>query len=198
MKSLEQDNKDLYFMMESQSPSNGFKALLYSINDDPYRSWCSGKSLIPKPQSPIQLSAKMRPGSILVDYWKVPVPIISKKIQKVINDLNIQNIEYFQVEILNSLTHEKNCDYVAFNLLNNECALDLNKSKYKSYKHLGFGVEGSDFSSIVFKSNFKPASLIFRLQEVSNAIVVHESLKNSLEKSGDSSLTFIEPKNWCG
>ncbi len=61
--------------------------------------------------------------------------------------------------------------------------------------HPGGAVLDVDFDSLVVDEKRARGALIFRLAESTNAILVHEKLRNCLLAKGFNKLQFLDPKD---
>ena len=75
-------------------------------------------------------------------------------------------------------------------------AADLDQSVYSTPS--GKPIIDTDFDSVVLDGSRTHGSLLFRMAECVSAIVIHESVKQSIESAGIPHLNFVEPENWFG
>lgn len=180
----------MYYMMTCLDPEDGYLASLeYDSSDDEdlLRDWMAGERFDILPPQPVRLTRPPRSNTVLAEMWQVPLPLMTKRLHDALSAGGVTNLETFPAEIVDTKTNEVNSDYVAFNIVG---AIAAMKSKPPAGSDLLVGPE-LDEKKI-------GGALLFRLAEAVNAIVVHESIRKTIEAAGINTLTFLEPKDWTG
>jgi hypothetical protein len=192
----------MYYVMDCLSPKTGDKAMLTYKRDHPRRSWTSGLPFsrdtsqpIHKqvPPEPIKAEIKKGYGGIMAEFWQVPVPLMTKRLHKALLDVGVDSLETFSAEIHDPEKQITYDDYVAFNITSKLEAADLKQSELSA----GSPQHGPDmdFDSITVDEKKAQGKLLFLLAESVNVILVHEKVKEAIEASGITTLTFFDPKD---
>ncbi len=137
-----------------------------------------------------------KPLDVDFDDWEDEWGINEDDVVKAIRESGVDNLETFDVRIIDSKTGEVCKDYQAVNILGLVKAADMEKSV--AMAHAENGLIDTDFDSVKLDETAVQGCLMFRLAESVNAVVVHRSVKEYLESKGGFELTFTEPGNWVG
>lgn len=185
----------MYFMLEciSRSPAQRI-----SIDYDPdvvWRDWTVGKRFkVPPPLPVVAETTDEQPGE-LMDLLVAPLPLMSHRLIAAIKGAGVDNIDYYDAEIHDDAMNTIHHTHMAFNLIGAISAADLEKSIFSAE---GGAIISVDFNSLRIDESKARDALMFRLAESVNGIVVHESVKFYIEKSGINTLTFTPPEKWIG
>ena len=123
-------------------------------------------------------------------------PLFHRDLVAALHECGVDNLETFEVRIVDVQTGEICTDYLAVNVLGLVAAADMRKSQATT--HSPDGLIDTDFDSVVLDEGAAQDLLCFRLAENINALVIHRSVKEHLESKGGYELTFTEPKDWIG
>ncbi len=123
-------------------------------------------------------------------------PLFHKELVKAIRECGVDNLEAYDVRIVDSATNEICEDYQAVNIVGLIKAVDMDQSV--ATPHSDDGLVDTDFDSVKLDEAAIKGQLMFRLAESINAVVVHQSVKEYLESKGGFELTFTKPENWVG
>jgi hypothetical protein len=195
----------MYYMMECFSPKGADHAMLTYKRDHPRRSWASGKRFSTNPNDPVfrqpppepvQAEVKADYPGVMAEFWKAPVPLMTKRLLAALQEAGVMNLDTYQAEIYDVSQNAIYDNYVAFNIIGTVSAADLNQSSYDAT--LPERMISVDFDSVIIDEQATRGALMFRLAESVNAIVVHEKVKQYLEENGIDTLTFIPPEEWAG
>jgi hypothetical protein len=197
----------MYYVLHCPSPANAAGvAMLTHKRDHPLRSWSSGKRFSANPSDPPQKRAPPEPvraeikagyeKGVLKELIPVPVPLMTKRLHKALQDAGVSNVDTYRAEILDPATGKMNHDYVAFNVIGVVAAADLKRSSFDASSPERMISMG--FDSLAIDAAKAQGALLFRLAENVGAIVVHEKVRKHLEATGIDTLTFIPPEEWAG
>lgn len=197
----------MYYILHCPSPLEAERtAMLTHKRDHPFRSWSSGRRFSTNVADPAQkrtppepVRAEIKSGyedGVLKELIEVPVPLMTKRLHKALQDAGVSNIDTYRAEILNPKTGKVNQDYVAFNVIGAVAAADLKKSDFDASSPERMISMG--FDSLAIDAAKAHGALLFRLAENVGAIVVHEKVKKHLEAAGIDTLAFIPPEEWAG
>lgn len=123
-------------------------------------------------------------------------PLFHKDLITAINECGVDNLETFDVKIIDPTTHEVCEDYKAINVVGLIKAVDMSGSVATVHSEDGLG--DTDFDSVKLDEVAIRGLKMFRLAESVNAIVIHNLVKEHLEAKGGFELTFTEPEKWVG
>ncbi len=120
--------------------------------------------------------------------------VFSSKIRNIINDLNIENIEYFNFEIVNPATEEIYSDYKIANVVGLVDCIDLEKSDLTFFESGNIQF----FDDLVFDESKIPKELkIFRISNYKVITVVHDSVKKAFEEADVTGCRWYKPEDYC-
>jgi hypothetical protein len=123
-------------------------------------------------------------------------PLFHKSLVNALRESGVDNLETFDVCLLDTITNEVCDDYQAVNIVGLIKAVDMSKSIAMVYSE--DGLFDTDFASVKLNEEVIRGVKMFRLAESVNAVVVHRSVKAYLESKGGFELTFTEPEKWIG
>jgi hypothetical protein len=171
--------------MSAVSPRDGFRALIHYQDDDPRRSWSSGREFSREPVEPLIAGVQFRPKSTLVDFWQVPLPIVSDRLRGILTELGVQNIRYYQTRLQDRSTGQVHGGFSAFNLLG-RAALPVDAEIGDGWKSDPRTEVGRDGLNRLKNDH----ALMFRLEKASNAIVVHPVVRDAIIAAGIDTVQF--------
>jgi hypothetical protein len=123
----------------------------------------------------------------------VPNCVMSERMADAIKSARVDNIDFYPVV----LTHKKSGKtyrYFAYNIIGLLSAVDMEASDLTFYDKRVFG--HASIHNLVLDENKINDLLIFRLKEQSSTVIVHERVKQALEKAGIDRVNFIKPENY--
>ena len=185
---------DTYYMLECLDPDVGYLARV-EYRDDRY--WNAGRRFEVDPKIPIIAQMKMRKDSVLPEFKKAPLPIMTQRLYQAISKCGVSNLDVYPVILVDKDSGKQlSKDYVAFNIIGLVSAVDMKKSIFDS-AHAD-RMTAMNINSLTIDESKTRGALMFRLAEAVNGIVVHKSVKNAIEAAGVDTLTFIPPEEWVG
>jgi hypothetical protein len=104
----------------------------------------------------------------------------------------VDNLECFNVSILDPDDGRTHSNYKAVNILGLIAAADMARSEATIHPG-GPPVIDVDFDSLVVDESRTHGALIFRLAESTNAILAHQRLRDHLVAKGFDDLAFYDP-----
>lgn len=194
----------MYYVMLCLSSREEDTAIITYEPDDPFRSWGSGNRFSEDPNAPAYeqppnepIIASIAPGDegMMSEFWDDPVPLMTNRLFQAMQAAGIDNIDTYVAEIHEESTGKVYSDYLSFNIIGTVAAADLEKSTFDPETG---PLISRDFDALVINNEATLGTLIFRLAESVNAIVVHEKVKQQIENSGINTLTFLPPEKWAG
>lgn len=130
-------------------------------------------------------------GPYLPECFTTKALLLTHHLYEIMLDEGASNMEAWPAALLEPDGSATYTNYKAINLLGLIAAADLKKSIYT--EHQGGPRIDVDFDQLVIDDKKAAGTLIFRLAESSNVILVHDRLKRRLEKEGFVNLWFEKP-----
>jgi hypothetical protein len=177
-----------YYVLEAQNPK---RMLLTSLQSPALgQSWLHGQRFKTQPKLPVKVGIiKGYEKSEPLDYFGTP-PIISERFWKALVEAGVDNLDVYDAVISSEDKKVVLEGYKAFNVIGLVAAAD-ETTKFSSdnpSRLLDASIE-----QLVIDPSRAMGLLLFRLKEYSGAIIVHEHLKQRLEKHNFPHVFFREP-----
>ena len=161
------------------------------------RRWMDGNILGCEIPEPVVYDLDARyPGNPKALYHAEPVPVMSVELVEVLAEAGVNNLELFDAVLHDPVSGRDFSNYKAFNVVGKVAAADMEASTR-------MGVSNStlisvDFDSLVLDEGKCFGLKLFRLAEQVGAIVVDESIKSAIERSGIPGIFFYASGEWSG
>ena len=163
------------------------------IEDAP---WQTG-ALVKNPSDVIVYKTHSTRRGNLKAMYGLSVPIIRQDLLQALLDAGVDNLQLFDAVVRDPVTGAEHTNYRAFNVVGVVMAADMGKSELMHEDTLT-GVD-RDFAHLVLdEGRIRSGLLLFRLAEATNAIVVHEKIKDMIEARNIEGMVFYEPGEWSG
>ncbi|GAB4328306.1 MAG: hypothetical protein Kow0074_24180 [Candidatus Zixiibacteriota bacterium] len=197
----------MYYVLRCHGPDDADELMMFSYKrDHPRRSWASGRRFSDdpndpphrrRPPEPIRLEVKEGyENGVPLEFYDTPAPIMTKRLFEALRSGGVDNIDSYEVELVDPINDRVITDYVAFNLIGAVAAADLDKSVFDPL--VPERMISMDFDSVTVSDDATHGALMFRLAQSVNAILVHQRIKDHIEASGIDTLMFIPPEEWAG
>ena len=119
--------------------------------------------------------------------------VFSSRLRELLFDLKIENIQYFDLEIVNPETKEVYTDYKIANVVGLVDCVDKKKSDLKYFASGNI----KRIRKLILNENRIPRSAkIFRLSNDVTLPIVHESVKKAFEVAGISGCLFYKVEDY--
>jgi hypothetical protein len=105
----------------------------------------------------------------------------------------VDNLDTYDVVLLDPDSGARLKTHQAVNIIGAISAADMERSD--AVVHTGGPIIDVDFDRLAIDERHTYGALIFRLAESTNAILVHERLRDHLLASGFTNLAFYEPES---
>lgn len=156
-------------------------------------SWTMGRRFTSPPIEPIEFSMGETHNDQMLEFRKSSPPLMSNRLLGALKKAGVDNIDAYETIIRHPTTDYKTSEWSAINIIGLVSAANLQESNTVD----GFvRLLDTDFEGVAIESSMAKGFLIFRLAESTNGIVVHESVKRSIEEQGIDTLTFMNPAEW--
>jgi hypothetical protein len=130
-------------------------------------------------------------------YWN-PIPLMTRRLVQALRGAGIDNLQTYETTLESAQgEHPPPADhYLAVNIVGCVAAADLGKSEISP--DTPERIVSTDFHSLSIDESKARALLLFRLAENITAVLVHEHVKEQVERSGITTLTWLAPEEWAG
>lgn len=128
------------------------------------------------------------------EFEDLGVSIMSQRLHDALISAGVDNIEFFPAVLTNTSTGEK-FKYYAYKLVGIVSLMDEGQSEYETYRNTT-PIADTTIHKFVADESKAHGLLMFRMAESITAIVVHESVKKTIEAAGIDTLKFIKPEDY--
>jgi hypothetical protein len=161
--------------------------------------WRKGASLPQSEVIPDPILFSLKPmsqwasdhGPHIPSYLEAAAPLFSDALIQALNECGVDNLETYNVALRDPDNGEVHTNYKAVNILGLIAAADMDTSNATVHPG-GPPIIHVHFDGLVIDANKTHNALFFRLAESTNAIIVHEQVKDYLLKKGFTDLAFYE------
>jgi hypothetical protein len=188
----------MYYVLHYEIPqdeSGGYLDVDDGVDFDGFESWSLGRRWDADLPSPIEIEVEP-----IDDYTGPPadmydgnICLMSDAMVRALKDAGVDNIDVYPAVLKNIETGET-YSYQAVNIVGLVSAADLGRSEWESYD--GDGLFDVNFSRLEVDTAAAKGALIFRLAENTGTILIHEKVRERLEKQDFPSLRFLAPGDW--
>jgi hypothetical protein len=131
-------------------------------------------------------------GPEIPEYFKGKIPVMRDDLIGAMHEAGVDNLDLYNVVLIDPANGARHTTHKAVNIIGAVSAADMEKSE--ATVHTGGPVIDVDFDSLVVDEPRARGALIFRLAESTNAILVHERLRDHLVARGFTKLRFLDPR----
>lgn len=159
-------------------------------------SWHTGRLFTqPITPTPIQIEATPRQGfsGLPPDYFDGTISFMSPRLVEALTGAGVHNLSLYPAVITYTTTREWH-EVFAFNLVGLVSAVDFQKSNITSYD--GDFMMDSSIRGFEVDPNKARDLAMFRLAENCMTVLVHQRIKDAVDRAGINTFSFVEPKNW--
>jgi hypothetical protein len=172
------------------------------IDDYPYvegLKWRAGQRHSLQVPSPLEFTLKPLKanasdhGPELPEYFKGSIPLFRNDLLAAMLEGGVDNLEGYDAVLVEPDGSKRHHEHKAINIIGVISAADMARSD--ATVHANGPLIDVDFDSLAIDEKKTRGALIFRLAESTNAILVHEKLKNHLQARGFTKLEFLDTKD---
>ena|SRR2546425_5903859 len=184
-----------YFVMSGEGLTPA--ALIAEGPDLPSSPWTFGTPVDDAIHEPLLYRLDPAyPGLLQTLYHEEGVPLMRDDLVEALHEAGVDNLQLFPAVVLDETTGTRHTNYKAFNVVGIVSCADKNQSVL-------MGTTDSemidvDFDRLFIDESKTQGALLFRLAEAVNAIVVHESVRKTIEERGIDGIVFYGPGEWAG
>jgi hypothetical protein len=153
------------------------------------------------PTEPIEVRTQPdtdEPPKIYPELSWPPIPLMSRRLVTALQASGVDNLQTYETQLVAAQgTPPPAADhYLAVNIIGLVAAADMQKSKLNpAVRETLISV---DFHSLSVDPAKARGLLLFRLAENVSAVIVHEHVREIVEKRGIDTLTWLNPDEWAG
>lgn len=191
-----------YWMLEVREPKGerraiiGQQADLSTLTGGGLLNWLSGTKFEVAIPEPLEFQLDSQGGAFVTDFFPPAIPLMSVRMLDALNQAGVDNIDSYDAVITGLDGEPLTEEYKAVNIIGRIACADLDASICDVDDP--DDPVGVDFESLVIDEDRTRGLLFFRLHEAVNGIVVHNSVKQSLEQLALKGIVFVDPEDWIG
>ena len=189
-------NNSVYYTLACYGPTNQDRAELMNIPRFEGVHWSAGKRFNTSIPTPIIIELDPDAPGILLPMFYKSILLMSDEMTTVLRDAGVDNMDLYDVILRDTVKGTDLTNYKAVNIVGTLACADLKNSEYSDPS--GSGMIDMDFDSLAIDESKTSGMLMFRLAECITAIIIHEKVKEALEKYGIEHLDIQEPKEFIG
>ncbi|HET9985775.1 MAG TPA: hypothetical protein VFQ38_19410 [Longimicrobiales bacterium] len=185
----------MYYMLSCFGPMDRDRATIGEVPEIEGVSWMTGQRIAVPLRTPIEVDLDTSEGDALVPMFNSGILLLREDMVAALREAGVDNLDVYDAIIHDRDTGVDHRNYKAVNIVGAVACADLGASQHVAH---GEPVIDVDFDGLVIDESKTGGALMFRLAESINGIIVHESVKDHLERAGIPYLDFIEPSEWVG
>lgn len=158
------------------------------------RSWIKGaRFTVPVPQ-PLAFVLDDGVAGGFADYLRGTVPLMSLRMLAALQHAGVDNLDTYEAVLRHEDGSVASEEYRAVNVIGVASVADEARSVYAV--DMPDRLINASFDSLAIDEKRANGLLLFRLAEAVSGIVVHESVRRSLESQGIDRVGFLDPAEW--
>jgi len=158
-------------------------------------SWIVGSLFEQPPAEVIQLEWDPQTQGGTKALYSSNIPLMRRDLWGALRAAGVDNIDAYPAAIVDLATNDANREFVAFNVVGAVSSANLAESKWSDLSNMRR--IDMDFDSLSIATETARGLLLFRLAECVSGIVVHDTVKQHVERHGFD-LMFVPPEEWIG
>lgn len=147
---------------------------------------------------------KMRLGEPLsanfewVDFHTSPAPFVSNKIANALSNLTIYGIQFLPAQVKNPKNESEIKDYWFMHVWNQIECMDKDSSEFTMSKSglVMFEIDKLVFDDKILNKTQLAKRLIFTLSEDPSVLIMHQSIKDVIERVNPKGCRFFKTSEW--
>jgi hypothetical protein len=159
-------------------------------------SWQRGHRFQDPPPQPVLVDLDAAYPGVLVPMFDAGILLFSDLMVRSFTEAGVDNLDYYNAVVSDPASGERLTSYKATNIVGAVSCADLSASIYEAPS--GSPLIDTDFDSLAIDEDRTHGLLMFRLAECITGIVIHERVRDALERNEVPYLDFYEPVEWIG
>jgi hypothetical protein len=182
----------MYLIMEPTDPPGRLGVRLEKTGWQSNLSWLTGERFDESEAIPDPIILRYDPesaGTYVRDFYKVPIPLMSRRLVDTLHEAGVDNLDLFPV-MIHDLSGAPVDSHLAVNIIGAISAADPVLTEFDPRVPTRLMTAAID--KLVIDETRTGGHLMFRLAESVSAIIVHESVADRVEDAGFDSVVFME------
>ena len=185
-----------HFVMESDVSLSSVRIL--KAPSWPKGAWSQGARIDRPPPGPLEYALDPEHPGPLKPLFAENVPIMSLDVARVLQDVGVDNIEYFEAVVQEPWSGLTLKTHTAFNIVGLILGADMKASEFMIEPPQDAPLD-VDFEKLVLDQSRIPSDLlVFRLAASGRPIVVQAKVRQAIEAAGIEGMRFFEDGEWSG
>lgn len=184
-----------YYILECYGPEDEDRASLGDIIDEPDVSWNLGRVIREPISQPLEVHLNPDEPGLMMPMFERNVLLMQDSLVRALTNRGIDNIDLYDAVVVDPSNGRRYFDYKAVNILGLISAADMEQSIYTAH---GKPLIDVDFEKLVIDEVRARDIMLFRLAECVSAKVIHERVRDAIERAGIPHLDFVRPEDWQG
>jgi hypothetical protein len=159
-------------------------------------SWQRGRRFDAPPPRPVRVDLDAEYPGVLIPMFDAGILLFSDIMIRSFTDAGVDNLDYYDTIVRDPAQGTTYTNYKATNIIGVESCADLGASIYDAPS--GSPLIDTDYESLAIDEDRTMGLLMFRLAECITGIVIHERVREALERNDVPYLEFYEPAEWIG
>ena len=185
----------MYYFLNCFGPLDRDRASLKNIPQFEDVFWNTGSIVTKLLPDPIAIDLYTDEGDAMVPMFNAGILVMSNHMINALLNSGVDNLQVFNAILRDKKNGKRYDDYSVVNIVGKVSCADLTKSTFSINDEPIIDV---DFESVVIDESKTRNFLMFRMAECISGIIVHHSIKKSLESANIQYLDFISPEDWVG
>ncbi len=185
----------LYYVLACYGPADQDRAAIGQVRNTKL-NWQMGQRFASPPPSPVQVDLNPDFPGIMLPMFDKGVLLFAQPMLESIEAAGVDNLETFSAILHDPQSGNRFDNYKAINIVGTVAAANLGESQFTAPS--GTPIVDVDFDSLAIDEAKAGSLLMFRLAECVTAIIIHDRVKQQLERDGIPHLNFVDPKDFVG
>ncbi|MDG9672263.1 hypothetical protein ONV78_31315 [Hahella sp. CR1] len=189
----------MYFVFDRDCVGRRLEEPDGDILDIDWYYWRIGAVLPSPPPNPLKFTLKrLNPNAwdhspYMPSYFRAAAPIFSDELIAALEECGVDNLDTYNLDLFDPDNGQTYTNYKVVNIIGLIAAADMQKSDATIHDSGSPPLYDVDFDSLVIDPAKAGGHYFFRLAESTNALIVHEKVKQHLLAKGFTDLAFYEP-----
>ena len=131
-------------------------------------------------------------GPVIPDFLEFDAPLCRTDLIDALHEAGVDNLDMYDAVLIDPDNGARHTTHKVVNIIGAISAADMAKSD--AILHTGGPIIDADFDSLTVDEKRARGALLFRLAESTNAILIHETVRDLLLAKGFTNLAFYEPQ----
>ncbi|AZZ90657.1 hypothetical protein EUZ85_07965 [Hahella sp. KA22] len=189
----------MYYVFDRDCPGRWIKSPRGDIPGVDWYFWRKGAVLPSPPPNPLKFTLKPCSPDVwdhspyLPSFLDASAPIFRDDLIEALEECGVDNLEAYNTEITDPDNGAVYSNYKVVNIIGLISAADMQKSTAIVHDSGSPPLYDVDFDSLVVDPSKAGGKYFFRLAESTNALIVHDKVRQHLLAKGFTDLAFYEP-----